>query len=560
MIHIRPRAVFPSRLLALLLLIPALLLATGARAEVRAWLDRSAVGMGETVTLNVEGDSSAEPDFSVLEQDFRIASRSSNTQIQLVNGAMARTNLWAVALEPRREGVIQIPAIAVGADHTAPMQLTVRPMARGSAAGGDDLFLELEATDASPYVQQQVGLTVRLFYAVALLDGNLDEPAGEGVQVRRIGQDVNYTRSIGARTYNVVERRYVLTPQRSGHTEVGGVQFRGRLARGGAGGAFFNQGTPMAVGGDPVALEVRPAPAGAPSPWLPARALRYTDTASALPAQARVGDALELSVTVEAEGLSAEQLPELTLPPIEGAQVYPDQETRETRESNGGLVGVRSRKFAIVPQREGVLTLPERSFSWWNTPEDRAQRNGLPARSIQILAATLPQADAGAAAGEAPAASAATTAPEVWPDGRWFWQMATALMGLLWIATLLLWLLVARRAPRALSTPAPEAAESRAWRPELAHALARGDLAAVRRALMRISPDIRDLGTLAARLSDPAQREALAALERALYRGEADDGLIPRLRAAFARRPELSAPGTVAEPGRTALAPLYPPR
>ena len=549
------------QLLAAVLLLAASLWLPGAHAEVRAWLDRSAIGMGETVTLNIESNDRQEPDFSVLEPDFRIASRSTNTQVQIVNGAMARTNLWAVALEPLREGVIELPPIPVGGDRTAPLQLTVRPMARGSAANGDEVFMEVEVDSPAPYVQQQVGLTLRLFYAVALLDGNLDEPAGEGLQVRRVGQDAQYSRRVGGRAYNVVERHYVLTPERSGPLTVGSVTFRGRLASGASPGSFFSQGTPVVTGSDPVAMDVRPAPADASSPWLPARALRFTDTSSSLPAQARVGDALELSLRVEAEGLSAEQLPELALPPIEGAEIYPDQETRETRESGTGLVGVRSRKFAIVPLREGRLELPERSLTWWNTGADQRQRSALPALSIEVLPAPASSAAARPAPATAvPEAAAGDAFSAPWAAQARLWQLTTLIFATAWIGTVLLWLLNARRRARAAGPGAPVTPAASSWRPELAHALARADLAAARRALLRIAPGTRDLESLAHALAAASQREAVRALDRALYRGDAVDGLVEQLRAAFARKPVLASEAAPAAPDEQALPPLYPPR
>lgn len=550
-------AVLP-RLLATLLLFATALCAQGVRAEVRAWLDRSAVSMGETVTLNVESGSTGEPDFSVLEKDFRITSRSSNTQIQLINGAMARTNLWAVALEPLREGVIDLPAIPVGGERTAPLQLTVRPMARGSAADGDDVFLEVEVDTPAPYVQQQVGYTVRLFYAVALQSGDLSDPSGDGLQVQRIGQDAQYTRGVQGRAYNVVERRYALTPERSGTLSVAGITFRGRLARGGQAGGFFSQGTPVSVGSETIALDVRPAPSAAPSPWLPASALRFSDTASRLPREARVGDALELTLTLEAEGLSSEQLPELTLPAIVGAEVYPDQETRETREVDGKRVGVRSRKFAIVPLRAGRLELPERSIAWWNVGDDRAQRNILPARSVEVLPAPVASPQRPSAPEAAAGVPHAASNP-LRPDLMRLWQVLAVFFALAWALTLLLWWLQARR-ERGLSASAAPSRASASWRPELAHALARDDLAGARRALLRIAPGTRDLESLAARLADGEQREAVLALDRALYRGDGKDGMVGRLRAAFARSPELRAAANAMATDEGALPPLYPPR
>lgn len=549
-------AVSMQRRVAWLFAVAFLLCAGNAAAQVRAWLDRSAVSMGETVTLNVEGNVGGEPDFSVLENDFRIANRSTNSQVQIVNGAMARTNLWAVALEPLREGVIGIPAIAVGNQQTEPLTLTVRPMPRGSAASGDDVFLEVEADDATPYVQQQVGYTVRLFYAVSLLEGNLDEPTGDGMQVRRIGQDANYSREIGGRRYNVVERRYALTPERSGALSVRGVTFRGRLARSMQPNSFFGQGVAVTTGSEDVTLDVQPAPANAPSPWLPARELVLRDDSERLRRQVSVGDALELTLTAEAKGLSAEQMPELALPAVPGVEIYPDQETRDTREVDGVLVGKRTRKFAIVPLREGRLEFPERSLSWWNVQTDKAQRNTLPAFALDVLpvatgsAAPAPSPEAGSV-GSADASAIPATNLRVW-------QILTAIFALAWLLTLLAWRAFPRRIAAGDSSPSAAKPRPASWRPELAHALARNDLAAARRALLRIQPGLRDLESLAIRLADVEQCESVRELERTLYRGDAGDGLVERLRAAFASSPVFVDEATDGSGSGERLPPLYP--
>src|SRR5690606_24389127 len=158
------------------------------------------------------------------------------------------------------------------------------------------------------------------------------------------------------------------------------------------------------------------------------------------------------------------------LPAIVGAEVYPDQETRETREVDGKRVGVRSRKFAIVPLRAGRLELPERSIAWWNVGADRAQRNILPARSVEVLPAPVaspqrPSAPA-AAAGVPHAAS-----NRLRPDLMRLWQVLAVFSALAWALTLLLWWLQARRG-RGLSASAAPSRASASWRPELAHALA----------------------------------------------------------------------------------------
>lgn len=546
-----------KRCLVWLFILALVVCASSANAQVRAWLDRSVISLGETVTLNVEGNGSGEPDFSGLENDFRIVHRSSASQMNIVNGAMARTNLWAAGLEPLREGVITIGPIAFGNQQTEPLTLTVRPMARGSAADGDDVFLEVEADNASPYVQQQIGYTVRLFYAVSLLEGNLDEPAGDGLQVRRVGQDANYSREIQGRRYNVVERRYVLTPERSGALSVRGVTFRGRLARGTQSPSFFSQGVPVTVGSDAIALEVRAAPANAPAPWLPARDLVLRDDAGRMQREVKVGDALELTLMAEARGLSAEQMPELTLPPIPGAEIYPDQETRETREADGFVIGKRTRKFAIVPLREGRLEFPERSLSWWNVETDKVQRSTLPAFVLDVQAAA--SAAIGAVSlNEGQSSNAVAPSLTVSDASVRLWKILASVFALAWLATLAAWRLSARRAATA-PPDEPATARSASWRPELAHALARNDLSAARRALLRLRPELRSLEVLAVHLVHEDQREAVKMLERVLYRGDDSDGLVERLRSAFARRPEFIEQSGFATETQEGLPPLYPP-
>ncbi len=531
-----------ARSWAMILMLCMLVVAGSATAEVRAWLDRSSVGMGETVTLNIES-AGDEPDFSVLEHDFRIAGRSTSSEVRIINGAMARTNLWAVALEPLHEGSIAIAPIPVGNDHTPPLSLDVQPMARGSASSGDDVFLEVEADTTTPYVQQQVGYTVRLFYAVSITEGNLDDPSGDGLQLRRIGQDANYARQVGARRYNVVERRYALTPEHSGSLTVRPVTFRGRVADARGFNGFFSQGSPRVTGSETITLDVRPAPTGAPLPWLPAQAVRLQDDASRLPAEAHVGDALELTMTVEVTGLSAEQIPELQLPKIDGAEVYPDQETRETTDVEGRSVGRRSRTFAIVPLREGTLDLPERSLSWWNLQSDKSQRSTLPARHLQVLpgaagGSVKSQGTVTAPTGEATAVVPVASPPAT--SSAWLWQALALGFALAWLVTLIAW--HRARQHGGAGDPAESAradADSVAWRPALAHALAREDLAAARRALLRIRPGLGDLDALADQLRDDAQCEAVRALDRVLYRGDARGDLVARLRQAFGRAPVL---------------------
>src|SRR3546814_18816879 len=64
-----------------------------AQAQVRAWIDRDQVALGETLTLNVETtDAGARaPDWSPPEKDFIVSGNSSSRQVEIVNGRASST-------------------------------------------------------------------------------------------------------------------------------------------------------------------------------------------------------------------------------------------------------------------------------------------------------------------------------------------------------------------------------------------------------------------------------------------------------------------------------------
>src|SRR5690606_40656442 len=65
-----------------------------------------------------------------------------------------------------------------------------------SDLAGADVFLESLPDDPEPYAQQAVGWVVRLYSAVPLVSGQLDQPAPAGATLRQVGDDAQYTRSV----------------------------------------------------------------------------------------------------------------------------------------------------------------------------------------------------------------------------------------------------------------------------------------------------------------------------------------------------------------------------
>ncbi|MEO5626890.1 MAG: BatD family protein [Dokdonella sp.] len=538
-----------------LTLLFAALLTHAAAPNVRAWLDRDTMQMGESVTLNVEsGDAgAAQPDFSVLKQDFNLLGTQSSQQVNITNGASQSKTLWAIGLEPKRAGHIVIAPISVGAASTAPIQLNVLAQnATASSKAGDDVFLEGAAEPLTPYVQQEVRYTVKLYYAFDLTDGNLSEPQADGIGVQRLGQEKRYIATLGNRRYNVVERHYALTPERSGSVDLPAIVFRGTALDVNDPSGFFNRGRAVAARSDAVRLDVKPKPAAwTEATWMPAATLLLKDE-SELPAEVHVGDPVTRTVRVQAQGLGFEQVPELDLPTVDGAEIYPDKAETRTRDDGEWRYGERVRKFAFVPNRAGTLTIPGLKMRWWDTVHDKAEIAELPSHTINVLPAVgglapPPQATAATATpavGDVAARIAGAAIAEVPPDAKaWrhrmhVWRGVAILGFVLWLITLALWRGSRRQAP-AVAHVTAASADASTQRVVFLRACALGEFAGAERALVAWArserADVRNLGEVATRLADTAQRDALGDLQRTRYAGAPSQGLATRLQQAFQR-------------------------
>lgn len=527
-----------KRLLPLLTLGLALLALAPARAEVRVVPDRDPVRLDESFQVVFESDEEVtdSPDFSPLRQDFQVIGRSQSSNVQIVNGQVSRRSAWTLTLLAARAGRLTIPPIAVGRGHSPALPITVLPAGAPRTVGGQepDLILEVTAEPRSPYVQAQVLYTVRVFHAVELAGAELSEPdTGGAAVVQRVDEDHRFQSFRSGRRYQVVERRYALFPQRSGTLTIPPLGLRAQVVQGGAPsaglfGLLDRQMTTRQVRSEPVTLEVQPQPADwGNAPWLPAAAVTLTEQWGSDPPLFRVGEPVTRTLVLNAVGLTAAQLPELSPPLPDGLKTYPEQPALSDNHGDGGLTGIRQESVALVPARAGRLTLPAVAIPWWNTTTGRREVASLPERSVEVLPATgdaaapAPAAAAPqpaepplAAAAPAPVAAVPVTNPGIWP-----WVSLLLAVG--WAATAALaW----RRRPRlavavAVQPAAPAVGTAlRALRSACRAndpAAARATLLDWARARWPAQPP-RGLHEMAGRLS-PELADELACLDRCRY-------------------------------------------
>ncbi|RUL74576.1 protein BatD [Dyella choica] len=516
-------------------------------AKVQATLDRTDVHLGETVTLNLHiGDavSASTPDLSALVRDFEVLRTSTNSSLSLINGRQRAELIIGVALRPRHEGDLKIPSLTVAGSQTNPLNLHVGPADISAGAdAGKDVFVEATASSNRVYAGQQILYTVRLFYSGDLDGGSLPNPDAGDAELRQLGNDISYESVRHGRRYHVVERRYALTPRHAGALTIPAIEFQGEMIdRGNPSdpGGFFNPGglfgntTPVSADSPQVKIDVEaPLANWGETSWLPARSLSLS--LQGLPGDDKIsaGQPLNLRLSVDAQGLSGDALPTLSLPAIDGATVYPDQPSTSTHDDGEWLIGHSERGFAIFPQHAGSLTLPPITLTWFEVQSGQKRVATIPSHTLTVLAANGTQA--AVAPGTQPDVVAPPTTTVSMPSPANA-QSAPARSSTPWrwiaLGSIALWLLSAaafawlyRRRHSPTPPPAKQHVESidssRAQRQAFLDAARGEDRPVQAQRLLAWAraerPGLRNLGQVASALDSGEQRAAIELLHRAQY-------------------------------------------
>ena len=575
------------RLAAAAILLLCALDSLPALAALQAYVDHNPVSQDESLTLTVEssGDVDGAPDWSPLKQDFDLQGQSRNTSLSIINGSMSRKTQWMISLIPKRSGRIQIPSISVGGEQTQPLTVTVTPASQAQAQQpGGDLYMEVSAEPVTPYVQQQIIYTVRLFHAVDLGSGATlsqpDLPDGNAV-VEQLGKDKRYQSMRDGMRYDVIERRYAIYPQKSGAVDIAPVEFDGDIVQGGGGNGMFpfgidpfNQRTVhKRLHSRAVHINVKPIPAAFHgAQWLPARSLQLEQSWSPDPPKFEVGQPVTRTLSVLAGGLTSSQLPALGTGAVNGVKQYPDQPSLKETQTSDGITGLRTEKTAYIPTHAGTVTLPAVRIPWWNTTTDKMEVATLPARTF-----TVAPASANGSAAPPPAPSAAATSPPspqpskavaavLTPSappartvpGRWPW--IALLLGIGWLATAAAWWRQARHRSTRINPAQREDESLRHLEKVLKDGCHANDAAQAKHAVLAWArcrwaqhPPM-SLTAVARRCPGPLG-DALVELDRALYAQTASAWQGETLWRQFCAHK----PAGIAHKadGRTALAPLY---
>ncbi|MEL0632013.1 BatD family protein [Pseudoalteromonas carrageenovora] len=365
------------RLFCCLLLLSAM--PTLAATKLEASVDKNPVLAGEFFMLNITVDDTVkgqQPDTSALLKDFVVGPTSLSSRTNIINGSINKQTTWSVKLMTRAEGEYTIPPFSVAGLTSQPIKLKVAKRS-ADADKNNDIFLKTELSSNSIFVQEAGVYTIKLYLAKELLDGSLSTPNMEDAQLTQLGKQTESYELVDGKRYLVITREYLIQPQKSGLYTIAGPAFQGRVQQN------YRQLEVSALGDDQQ-IEIKPIPSNYKGAWLPSELVNLDEQWQPEENTVEVGTPITRTITLTALGVTKEQLPEITMPTIDGIRSYPDEKENNNAVRDGRVVSQQTASYALLPQKPGTYTLPEIKLPWYNTKINRISYATLPKRTIIV--------------------------------------------------------------------------------------------------------------------------------------------------------------------------------
>jgi len=237
-------------------------------------------------------------------------------------------------------------------------------------------FIEVELEPETAYVQSMVHYRVRLYRNSHLQRGYfLDRQIPDMVTELSGDTPPRYVTRDG-REYELLERHYLLFPQRSGNITLPAAVFSSR---------------DLFVQGPVVTLSVKPRSDSGSGAWLPAMELQLQQELDLPEDSINSGMQLQRNIRIRAKGLTGAQLPTIVTPQLEGMEIQVLGSEVEQQIIDGVMTGQRHVRQLLIPKRGGEFTLPEIKIRWWNSISNSQQTTVLPATTLAVMDIPMPQ-------------------------------------------------------------------------------------------------------------------------------------------------------------------------
>ena len=348
--------------------------------DVTAEVDKTELAVGEEFTLWIKIDGALNPRQPAI-PNYDGIRRLGPPSIQWVRDGTGTTVFaYVYRFEATKVGKVTIEPISVTVSgqtlSTEQVEVEVfqglvvptpgpgqgQPSSDDESSEDGIMFVTASIDDDKPYLGQQVTYTFKFYRRSVLFPsfGRFGQPryAPPGFSGFWNGQETDqdeYTETIGSNRYQVVELQTVLFPTVVGTLVIEPAGLTVPID-------FFE--SPNFLETDPIVIEVQPLPPTAPAGFTGAVG-SFDISAEVDNTNGKLNEPVQLTVRVEGEG-NVETLPDPAWPDFEDWRVFESPSESSSSVVDGQLVGTRTYESVLVPEKAGVLTVPEIGYTFYD--------------------------------------------------------------------------------------------------------------------------------------------------------------------------------------------------
>ncbi|WP_068989506.1 BatD family protein [Kangiella sediminilitoris] len=437
-------------------------IASVSSAEITMSLDRTDIHEHETFRLRVQVEETdtlrqgASRNF--IPEEITVRSRQEYNNSVIINGQYNIQRGWDFELLAQKAGTYTIPALTIGNERSKPFVIRVLPEQDDlSTTQASKVKLRSNVSDDEIYVQQQLIFTVRIYRSVIARNEKLPPVRVSNALVEQLGDTSSFEVVKADQSYRVVERRYAIFPQQSGEMVIEPITYSARVPEDSERRSPWqrSQLQPISLSTQKYTIKVKPKPSNAAEPWLPAKKLKLTANWKPANQNFRVGEPANLDLIISATGLLKTQLPAINFPDQGSLTIYRDSPQYHQRFNRFGVNSYHFEKVTVIPSQTGEVEIPEIKVPWWNVKTDKQEYAVLPAirfnvnpSNKQILQnqqqMVIPESQQPSSQDNTSQSEGLKLQPEE-SSGSTVWKYISLTFAVLWIFTLLFWLLQRRK-------------------------------------------------------------------------------------------------------------------
>jgi len=383
---------------------PSVASAAGDESRASVSIDTELVEVGGTFEYTINASTNGNSNIRLVQEpDFRpfsIVGRSQMPQFIVRNGQAQRSLTILYRLRTRRIGTFDIapPVIEIGGEKITPKSVKLKVVKEGEAprkqgpSRSDAAYIDVEIEPKrNPYVGEQVVLEYNLFMDSRQIDGQPHpptEPSLDAFWIEDLSGKTAGTKQLvrmGSRFFEKVQlRKYALFPLRAGPATIDPMSTE--IVTGG----FLSRRRSFNITSDSIKLDVQPLPPGAPEGFYEGNVGEWNFLVTTDRRDTRVGRAVTIKVIARGDGQPGRlKLPEL--PEIEGTKLASSEERSESEPRGERVIGLKTHSYALTPLKEGSLTIPSLSFSYFDPDAGEYRTKESTPITIKVSAGTLPE-------------------------------------------------------------------------------------------------------------------------------------------------------------------------